>query len=679
MKKLSLLILATLFAWHVHAQTINVSICGNFENATIPDSVEVRLFCTAAQVFFDEMVAVDSNGNYCFDTIIPDSLNSCWWGIDVVGFSSNQPICADTSELYIVTDTVITADIDCPCVSIFATISENESVIGANDGTASVNVGSNWAPMTYLWDDPLAQTTEIATGLVGGGLYGVTITDAIGCIDSAHIFVNNSASTTCGTTTGISSGTESITGANDGQASVYVNWPGTGPYTYYWDDPLNQTTQNVSGLAGGVIYTVIVTDAFGCTDTVAVFVNTSGDLPPCTLTGTVSVTNESVPGANDGTATVVVSGGTGPYIYLWNFPVLQTTATATGLAAGSYWVQVTDAQGCVYNSPPVVIGGCTETLVYQDLTSFPYKLYTSSDANDTIYRFFGDKLDVVFLADNGGALMVADTNGLSFENWAAGLKFLFPEGDDFLCLSFYKGHYPINMAKLSINGSPFIPIQFLDTVINGVHVKDTASDPFSFGTFYDHLTFSGPLDSIIIFFDSDFHVTKLCMKECVPVTVTCEASFTYSINGNAITVTNTSTGDYNSINWNFGDGSGWISSIGNTYTYTYTQGGHHNISLAIGDVASPGIWCDSITVTCLPGGQIPTINIITPNSDGLNDDIYIACGIIEIYNRHGVLVKNLTGPISWDATDNTGALVPMGEYIILCKDYNTVTHVTVIR
>ncbi|MDN3635333.1 SdrD B-like domain-containing protein [Neolewinella lacunae] len=49
-------------------------------------------------------------------------------------------------------------------------------------------------------------------------------------------------------------------------------------------------------------------------------------------------------GDTDGTLTVVVTGGTPDYSYLWSNG--QTTATATSLAAGTYTVTVTDANGC---------------------------------------------------------------------------------------------------------------------------------------------------------------------------------------------------------------------------------------------------------------------------------------------------------------------------------------------
>ena len=57
-----------------------------------------------------------------------------------------------------------------------------------------------------------------------------------------------------------------------------------------------------------------------------------------------SETDESFPGAMDGSATASSSGGTPPYTYLWSTG--QTADTATGLANGSYTCTITDANGC---------------------------------------------------------------------------------------------------------------------------------------------------------------------------------------------------------------------------------------------------------------------------------------------------------------------------------------------
>jgi hypothetical protein len=48
----------------------------------------------------------------------------------------------------------------------------------------------------------------------------------------------------------------------------------------------------------------------------------------------------------NGSAEVSGAGGDGPYSFQWNDDQSQTTAMATGLAAGTYHVIVTDANGC---------------------------------------------------------------------------------------------------------------------------------------------------------------------------------------------------------------------------------------------------------------------------------------------------------------------------------------------
>lgn len=57
----------------------------------------------------------------------------------------------------------------------------------------------------------------------------------------------------------------------------------------------------------------------------------------------------------DGTAVAAVTGGTSPYIYLWDDPNAQTNATAVGLCPGTYNVMVTDAGGATGTASAGVI------------------------------------------------------------------------------------------------------------------------------------------------------------------------------------------------------------------------------------------------------------------------------------------------------------------------------------
>lgn len=129
----------------------------------------------------------------------------------------------------------------------------------------------------------------------------------------------------------------SCPGENDGEATVIVNG-GSGSYTFIWDDANNQNTATASGLSAGT-YEVTVTDNGGCSGSIsatitepdAIVLTTSSTQTQCTI--------------DDGTATVVVSGGAGDYQYLWQ-PSGQTTAIANGLGVGIHSVTVTDINGC---------------------------------------------------------------------------------------------------------------------------------------------------------------------------------------------------------------------------------------------------------------------------------------------------------------------------------------------
>ena len=117
---------------------------------------------------------------------------------------------------------------------------------------------------------------------------------------------------------------------------------GTAPYSYLWDDASAQTTAVASGLEAGT-YTVTITDARGCTTTCSVTITEPANPLTCTAVETTSV---DCYGNATGVATATPAGGTAPYSYLWDDASAQTTAVASGLAAGTYTVTITDARGC---------------------------------------------------------------------------------------------------------------------------------------------------------------------------------------------------------------------------------------------------------------------------------------------------------------------------------------------
>ena len=76
-----------------------------------------------------------------------------------------------------------------------------------------------------------------------------------------------------------------------------------------------------------------------------VFIDNINISSVCNMTASTSnLTNVTCYGDNTGAMTAVVNDGIAPYTYLWSNT--QTTATISGLTAGTYTVTVTDANGC---------------------------------------------------------------------------------------------------------------------------------------------------------------------------------------------------------------------------------------------------------------------------------------------------------------------------------------------
>ncbi|MCG8577215.1 MAG: SprB repeat-containing protein, partial [Flavobacteriales bacterium] len=259
--------------------------------------------------------------------------------------------------------------------------STDVSCFGLCDGTVTASWGSLDAPYTLEWFDegtglpiggPITPANPAGETLTGqcAGTYIAVITNNTGCVTSDTISITEPAEIT-GT---ITSTDVTCNGMCDGTADI-VAAGGAGGFTYNWV-PLpggGQGTPNAIGLCAGT-WDVEVTDADGCTVTFSTAVSE----PPAILIDLEASTDISCFGADDGTATVAASGGTAPYTFEWfdcatGLPIGQTTATATGLSAGSYECVITDANGCTVTSsclPVVEPTEITATINIQNVSCF---------------------------------------------------------------------------------------------------------------------------------------------------------------------------------------------------------------------------------------------------------------------------------------------------------------------
>ena len=202
---------------------------------------------------------------------------------------------------------------------------------GGNDGTASVTVSGGTEPYTYAWSNE-AETAAITE--LSAGKYYVTVTDGNNCTATAEVTVNHPAALNAAIYVDSHA---SCNGAADGKASV-TGTGGTPPYTYLWST--GATTDMPENFAAGT-YQVTLTDANGCTATDEVTITE----PAALRTTAVVAEDASCFGAADGMATVLARGGKGAYTYAWSDGTRN--ANVFDLAAGKYYVTVTDGNACV--------------------------------------------------------------------------------------------------------------------------------------------------------------------------------------------------------------------------------------------------------------------------------------------------------------------------------------------
>lgn len=123
---------------------------------------------------------------------------------------------------------------------------------------------------------------------------------------------------------------------------------GVAPYRFAWT-PSKPDSNVITGLGSG-IYSFVVTDARGCSRNGSATVQDRGPVVSIsTFTGITCF------GANNGTATAVMSGGQAPFTYSWNTVPAQNTAVATGMKKGLYTVTATDSNGCTSNTQVTIL------------------------------------------------------------------------------------------------------------------------------------------------------------------------------------------------------------------------------------------------------------------------------------------------------------------------------------
>ncbi|MBP6754665.1 MAG: gliding motility-associated C-terminal domain-containing protein, partial [Bacteroidia bacterium] len=607
----------------------------------------------------------------------------------------------------------------------------NVSVFGGNDGTINLTVAGGSGSYTYNWVGPngFTATTEDVTGLFAG-TYTVTINDGY-CAPIVLTFTLTQPPELLVQQDVALNINLICFGNSNGAVGIQITQESVGPYDYTLLNSANVIVQTITdstnlnpqftGLVAGT-YSVLVTDANGGTKTVTGLVVSQPD----DIVITPTITEITCYGANNASITLNVTGGTAPYQANWSN--LATGFFQNNLAAGSYTITITDANGCtkpitiniieapIFTINPVVtniscfganngsinlnlIGGqapvtltwsdgSTSGTVRNNLLPGTYTVAISDGTPCYINRTFiivepqplvlnatvQNALDCLIptsgainLVVSGGTppFTYAWSNGATTEDLTAitngnysvvvtdsrgcikttsftitrptPLTLVLDQDSQVNCTSgtvtnLFKANVSGGMPPFSINWSSGTVSgtnnEFMSTTLNGL-ITVTITDAIGCTT-SQSVTISNPIIGNAGFTQNSYAYTTFGLYSML----------------DPIQFTNTATGDYISVSWNFGDGT---FSTEENPIHTYVLEGDYIVTQTV----TYPLGCIKTTTISLiieKGYLLVVPTAFTPNNDSLNDTFRpVTKGLknvrLDIYDTWGSLIYSETGDV----------------------------------
>lgn len=313
--------------------------CSATANATVSQNVSPPSISASSPTITCSNPSVQINTNSS-----PQGLTYIWTGPNNFSSTEKNPT-VSASGFYAVTATnpangctnSTTVFTNANTTPPFAFAGENKS-LNCFFNTILINgsfssTGTNFTYLWTTWDGNIVGgATTLYPSVNEPGTYTLRVTNTQnGCVAFDSMTVTQSLPVTATITqttpvhcSGGSNGTATVAG---GGGSLF--------YNFNWSN--GRTTAAINGLSAGT-YTVTVMDTEGCSATA------TATIAQLVLDANINVSHQTVPGVNNGSATVTGFGGTAPYTVLWSTGAV--TLTIGSLAPGPYSVTVTDSKGC---------------------------------------------------------------------------------------------------------------------------------------------------------------------------------------------------------------------------------------------------------------------------------------------------------------------------------------------
>jgi len=250
---------------------------------------------------------------------------------------------------------------------------------GSNTGSINLTVNGGSGSYQYSWSNGLASVRDQDN--LSAGTYSVTVTDGLGCSQTSSITITQPSVLSVGSGAVVTN--VSCFGSANGSVNITVTG-GVTPYRFAWSD--GQSEEDASNLRPGS-YTVTVTDFNLCTNTASYSITEPDSLMITNVIATPNCASQS-----NGIVSFTVSGGTGPYSYVWTGSGVGSNPRINMSGVSS--VTVTDARGCTVSQSFDLVP-LTVSVTGSDVTCL-------GDDGTVIATVNGGVEPYVYLWSNGG-------------------------------------------------------------------------------------------------------------------------------------------------------------------------------------------------------------------------------------------------------------------------------------
>ncbi len=490
----------------------------------------------------------------------------------------------------------------------------------------------------YSWTGPNGFTSNLQnlTGLFAG-IYNLTVTDKSGCTDTLEVILNQTDEIIIDYTT------TDIECYGDNNASITINniSGGNPPYTIAWSNLGSGTNQN--NLSAGT-YIITVTDDTNCEKQATIVID---EAPIFRMTP--EVTQISCFGENDGRIILNLEGGIDPVTLVWD-----DDATAgverNNMGPGIYTVTITDGVPCelvetfTITEPDqlVLSANTTDALDCDDANSGAVNLIVTGGTLPLTYSWSNgsNTEDLSNIPPGDYTIQITDANGCEIsETWTINrfdaINVIVETITDFDCdtrnveqtfIARVSGGVPPHQIRWSSGTVSGSNNEIMNTSIDGLITVDVV-DSIGCTT-----SFSYNVD-IPLLGDANFEVSS-------------DAYNTYGFYSvqDPIQFTNTATGDYISVSWDFGDGN--FSAEENPLHIYLNEGSYivtQNVTYPFGCV-----YTEVITLRIEKGYSLIVPNAFTPNGDAMNlyfvpESIALSDMTLNIFDTWGSLIYSEKG------------------------------------